>query len=315
MDAPGFRGQAEFYSAGSEGIYYFSPGVSNREPSGPPNNDYYYGWEYGDGLYSSDYNGNASAVKVDGANAYNAAGTPVKDYDGGGPEGNTKPAGWHPLGSDVQVAANGDVKITETDTFWICNDPSVYPATVASCDTVHDSGVHFTRTYLRTNDGTRIDVTDTLASADNAAHNVFLQYYNYVYAYEYPAWHFDGEPDNQWSVAGDDTQLNNPGTPGSIVWRDNEYPDDQSDTPNGSLVWLTQPTRIWFNDDSSYAMFEHNVAIPAGGSSTVQHVFQVANLSSTAWLRPTPCSTRPATRSSRSPRRPTARRPTARRRR
>jgi hypothetical protein len=282
VDAPGFRGQAQFYSAGSEGIYYFSPGVSNREPSSPPNNDYYYGWEYGDGLYGSDYDGNASATRVDGFNAYNASGTPAMDFDGGGPEGNTKPTGWQPLGSDVQVAANGDVKITETDTFWICNDPSVFPANTTSCNTVHDSGVHFTRTYLRTNDGTRIDVTDTLASADNAAHNVFLQYYNYAYAYEYPAWHFDGEPANQWSVAGDDTQLNNPGTPGSIVFRDNEYPDDQYDTPNGSIVWLTQPTRIWFNDDSSYAMFEHNVAIPAGGSSTVQHVFQVANLSSTA---------------------------------
>ena len=282
VDAPGFRGSAEFYSAGSEGIYYFSPGVSNHEPSQPPNGDYYYGWEYGDGLYGSDYNGNGSAVQVDGLNAYNAAGTPMADYDQGGPESYRKPAGWQPLSSDVQVAPNGDVKITEVDTLWLCDDPSVFPATDTSCATVHDSGVHFMRVYLRTNDSTRIDVTDTLSSADGQAHDVFLQYYNEAYAYEYPAWHFDGDPAGSWSVVGDDFQVDNPGTPGGMTWRDNEYPDDQYDSPNGSLVWLTQPTRLWVTDTSSYPMLEHDVTVPAGGAATVQHVFQVANLSSTA---------------------------------
>jgi len=282
VDAPGFRGSSEFYSAGSEGIYYFSPGVSNREPSQPPDDYYGYGWAYGDGLYAYDYNSAGSSIKVDGANAYNAYGTPTNDYDQGGPEGSRKPAGWQPLSSDVQVASNGDVKITETDTFWVCNDPSVFPATDTSCDTVHDSGVHFSRVYMRTNDSTRIDVTDTLNSTDGQAHNVFLQYYNEADAYEYPSFHFDGEPANTWSVVGDDTQLDNPGTPGGFAWRDSEYPDDQYDTPNGSLVWLTQPTRIWFNDDGYYPIVEHNVSIPAGGAATVQHVFQVANLSSVA---------------------------------
>jgi Glucodextranase, domain B len=284
VDAPGFRGSVEFYSAGSEGIYYFSPGVSNREPSGPPNASYayYYGWEYGDGLYSGDYNNTGSAIRVDNQNAYNASGTPMHDYDGAGPEGSRKPAGWQPLSSDVQVATNGDVKITEVDTFWLCDDPSVFPATVASCANVHDSGVHFTRVYMRTNDATRVDVTDTLASADGHAHSVFLQYYNEADAYEYPSFHFDGEAANSWSVVGDDTQLDKPATPGGIAWRDSEYPDDQYDTPNGSLVWLTQPSRIWFNDDGYYPIVEHNVSVPAGGAATVQHVFQVANLSSIA---------------------------------
>ena len=281
IDAPGFRGTTEFYSAGDTGIAYFSPGVSNREPSQTPDSSDY-GWYYGDALYGSDWDGNASATRVDNQNAYNAYSTPAKDYDGAGPEGNRKPAGWQPIQSDVQVAPNGDVKVTEIDTFWLCDDPSVYPATVASCANVHDSGVHFTRVYMRTNDSTRIDVTDTLSSIDGQPHNVFLQYYNYDYQYEYPAWHFDGEAANSWSVVGDDTQIDSPGTPGGIAFRDNEYPDDQYDTANGSLVWLTQPSRIWFQDNGEYPLLEQNLSIPAGGSATVQHVFQVANLSSTA---------------------------------
>ena len=282
VDAPGFRGSTEFYSAGSEGIYYFSPGVSNREPSESPDDYTGYGWEYGDGLYANDYDSDGSAIHVDNENAYNAYGTPVRDYDGADPEGNRKPAGWQPISSDVQVATIGEVKITETDTFWKCNDPSVFPATPASCASVHDSGVHFTRVYLRINDSTRIDVTDTFTSVDGQPHSVFLQYYNYASSYEYPAWHFDGEPANSWSVTGDDTQIDNPGTPGGVAFRDVEYPDDQYDTANGSLVWLTQPTRIWFTDDSYDPMVEHNVSVPAGGAASVTHIFQVANSSAQA---------------------------------
>jgi hypothetical protein len=280
VDAPGFRGDSEFYSAGNEGLYYLSAGVSNTGPSQTPDNNFY-GWGYGGYLGAKDYDNNAPGVVVDGHPAYNASSTPTNDYDQGGPENSRKPAGWTPIGSDVQVAPNGDVKVTETDRFNLCASDT-FPATDTSCASVSDSGVHFTRVMLLTNGSTKVDMTDTYNSVDAAAHTMSFQFQNYIYQYEYPAFNFTGDPANQWAVVGDDTQFANPGTPGGFAFRDNEYPDDQYDTPNGSLVWTTQPSRLWFNSYGEYPTLDYNLAIPAGGAASTHHVFQVANLSSDA---------------------------------
>jgi hypothetical protein len=280
VDAPGFRGDSEFYSAGSDGLYYLSPGVSNTGPSETAD-DNFYGWGYGGGLFGSNYDSSGPGVIVDDHPAYNAYATPTNDYDQGGPESTRKPAGWTPVSSDVQTAPNGDVKITETDRFNLCADDT-FPATDTSCASVSDSGVHFTRVMLVTNGSTKVDMTDSFASADGQAHSMALQFQNYIYQYEYPAFNFSADPANQWGVVGDDTQIENPGTPGGFAYRDNEYPDDQYDTANGSLVWLTQPARLWFDSYGTYPTLEYNLAIPAGGAATLHHVFQVANLSSDA---------------------------------
>ncbi len=277
----GWIGNAYVESAGEQGLT-LEPTSSDRgdEPAESTDGGGY-GWEAGGEISGSDYDNLRASALVDGKNAFVGAGVPRKDYDQGGAEAVTYPTGFTAPTNGLQVGTNGDVKITETSVLWICNDENVWPPTDLSCASVSDSGVHLNRTWMIPFGGGRVTQTDTLTST-GGAHQVFIQYYNNADHYEYPSWNLPGDASGQWGMVSEGTPLIKPATPGSIVARDNEYPDDQYDTPNTGLTWLTQPAKIWFSDNGEDVQSEYDVSVPAGGGNSVTQVFTARNLSAKA---------------------------------
>jgi hypothetical protein len=265
VDAPGFKGAPQYYSAASDGIVDYTA-VTNRAGYGLANYD---SWDSAADLYGSAHDGR-SKILVDGLDTYNNYSTPEFDPDGGGPLQYGAPPGLESLTYDVQVSpTNGDVKIVESTPLYICPE-GAYPGDAGNCPELQKVGVRLDRTTLQQQDGLVVRVTDSLVSTDAKPHQVKLRYYNQSDFGDGPVWQLPGE--TGFGGISNGTSVGKPATPGSLTGRDWWYGQSVDSQISSTMTWLTQPDRLYFDSyDEPYSEF--TAAVPAGGAAPVSQVF------------------------------------------
>jgi hypothetical protein len=275
-DVQNLRGNWYTYEVGDDPLYQGGP----VNPSNLFSTSYWNGYyliETGGDWENDNNDGTATPVQVDGGHAYTTPQLRHFDFDGGGPEGFTLPAGT----GSVEVtrshnASNGDFTITERYVLYRCNDNAVFPATAASCDTVTPTGVRVDRTKRFVDSGRTVFITDQFVSTDGGAHSVSAEYYDSSSASGYPEYRLPGETNYSMRMWGDVFNWTSPGT---MFIREAEY-GDSSYSGAAAITNEQQPNAtVWDDDDETYTTF--SLSVPAGGSATVQRRYDVGQESTT----------------------------------
>jgi hypothetical protein len=258
----GLTATSYIYDVSSDGLYWFSPtNPTNLTNNGQWNNSapVY----YGAALYRYNQDSDASSIQVDGKNAYTVAGLPYADYDGGGPEGLTYPQGVSSPQASISQGSDGMITINESQPLYFCQN-NTFPPSTANCATVSTTGVRLDRVLQSSDGGKTFTITDNFVATDGAQHAVGTSYYNEAYS---------NNSDSYW-------QFRMPGeTTGSAHnWSDafTWQSADASSVGSGALTELQKPdSSTWDSHERWYQNYSA-VAVPAGGSSALSHVYQVA---------------------------------------
>jgi hypothetical protein len=270
----GLKGNSYLLTVNANGLYRFAP----TNPTTLYNNGYwqhYYPVEDGAALYQGNQDGKASSVRIDGTNAYTVGALPYMDYDGAGPEGYTYPAGVASPQASISQDGNGNVTVTESEPLYFCQDTS-YPPNSTKCPTVTSAGVRLDRTLASSDSGQTFTVTDNLVSTDGAQHTVGANYYNRAdNYYNYIEFRMPGEANASVRNWGDMFRWQS--APATMFWFDT---GDESTSGAGALTELQKPdSTTWGNSRRFYQNYD-STTVPAGGSASLAHIYQVAFLKS-----------------------------------
>lgn len=213
-------------------------------------------------------------ITIDGHNALFASGRNDANY-----LASPFPAATFSIAVDP---ATRDVTITEDQDATRCPDDTL-PPTAARCPSFIMLGVHLHRVIHITTGGTVTNVVDTFSSTDGAAHALSLAYDQYQDEGGHGAGTYQPSYQFPWAGAAfaihdyPDTIGPAPSAPATIYVRDNSTAAD-GDTyyPQGSITASPAPTGATFHRTNDFTL---NFApiVPAGGSSTIQQTFTIAN--------------------------------------
>jgi Glucodextranase, domain B/PASTA domain len=266
----GLTASTYMYDVSSDGLYYFSP----TNPNTLLNHGWWEGYppvEYGAALYQGNQDGDASSIRIDSKNAYTVAGLPYADYDGGGPEGNTFPAGVSTPEVSISQDGNGMITILEQQPLYFCSD-TTFPPNAARCATVSSAGVRLDRTLQSSDGGKTFTVTDNFVSSDGAQHTVGTNYYNEANNYyNYVLFRMPGEQSGTLHDSGD--LFNWQSAPATMFWFDSS---DEGTSGSGALTELQKPDSTTWSGYYYWYQNYGSTTVPAGGSASLTHVYQVA---------------------------------------
>ena len=265
------RGDWYVYEVDDDPLYDGGPTNPTTLFNTPYYNGYYpvetaVDWE------DSNQEGDATAVRVDGQNAYALQNLRQMDYDGGGPEGATYPTGVSSQEASISQDAAGNITIFERYPLYRCESNAVFPPTSTSCDTVTSAGVRLDRTKTTSDGGATFTVLDDFVSTDGNAHSVHTEYYSAAdNDYDYPEYRMPG--DASYATYEDADLFAWTFAPASMMWRNNL--GEGSYTGAGGITTMQQPdTTTWDSYDEWYTRY--NVEVPAGGSSRLEQHYHVA---------------------------------------
>ncbi|MFL5798587.1 MAG: hypothetical protein ACJ77A_11730 [Actinomycetota bacterium] len=220
------------------------------------------------GLPKGNLAGTASAIRVDGHNAYLPYA--VHSYlNGSLGLGLTQPA----LTSTFTFAGNGDVHVVESATLMKCSVDDTYPPTGTSCPDLAGTGVKFTRVGDLFRGAHQIRIRDTLTAIDGHSHTVGLVYAAQVggspsgtTGFIFPGHGSTFQPTapNQ-VVTGLGTKA------GTVFIRsDIEAPSNEVSADTLGLTWSRAPSKVQFSpSDATYFAMPYSVSLPAGGAGYV----------------------------------------------
>ncbi|HEX4490528.1 MAG TPA: hypothetical protein VH914_04895 [Acidimicrobiia bacterium] len=212
-----------------------------------------------------DPNATASAIKVNGHNAYLPSG--VHDFLVGTL---ALPVAQSTLTTTSTIAGDGDVTITESARLMRCSVSDAYPPTPTSCPSIVSTGVKFERVSQVVRGAHQVAVRDTFSSTDGAAHTLTLDYQQTVHQPQTGAagYVFPGHG-SAFAAAAPDEVVSGLGTKAaSMLVRSDLYStngDPSADTL--ALTWSRAPDDITFAHfaASEFAM-PYALTVPAGDS-------------------------------------------------
>jgi hypothetical protein len=260
VEFTGFRASGQLSSFSHNGLedhYSMTPSFEEAQ---------YASWYLAAEMDRLNYDGERNSIQIDGKNAWGGDDVPQFDYDGGGPEPSSAPAGF--TGATTAVshnASNGDLTVVETAPLFRCTDDSL-PVTAGKCPTAVPTGVTLRRTTTVTNEGSRVRVADAFVSTDGAAHTARLEHYNETDDSDYPTWRFPTDADFGFFDEGD--FVTDQPAPGTVQWVDG----DPGSSPGGAMTWL-EPVDYFRFADYDYLLSVRTVAVPAGGESPATTIY------------------------------------------
>jgi hypothetical protein len=271
-DFEGTNGRWYLYELTDDPLYEGAP----TNPATLYNPTYYqseYTIDSGADLRTSNQEGDANSLQVDGQNAYTLQQLPRLDYDGGGPEGTTYPQGVSSFEASIAQDDKGNVTISESYPLYRCADNTVYPPTVASCPTVSSAGVRLDRKKVSSDGGATFAVSDTFVSTDGGQHSVRSDYRNESSTWytNYIDYRMPGEETGSVRLWGDVFQWQS--APGTMFWYDQA---DNTSVGAGALTELQKPEATTWNSYYEWYQRFEGTTVPAGGSTTLDHIYQVA---------------------------------------
>lgn len=264
------RGSWYSYEINDDALYESAP-TDPRTLYNIANWNSYYPIETGGDWESTDQEGDGSALKVDGQNAYVLPTLAMRNYDGAG--GSEYPSGVESVQATMTQDRNGDITITERYPVYFCEDNAVFPSTTSSCPSVRSAGVLLERTKRSSDGGATFTMTDRFVSTDGTAHTIDAEYFNAsANDYEYAEFQLPGE--SSWAVRDDHDVFAWTSAPASLLWRDNT--GDGSYTGSGAITTMQKPdSTTWDADDEWYTRYK-GLDLPAGGASAIEQHFHVA---------------------------------------
>jgi hypothetical protein len=218
-----------------------------------------------------------SALLIDGLNAYLPGSIGPKPTLAGQP-------GFEPLAYSATFDATHDtVTISETDVPVICDPPATYPATVLTCQSMHDSGVQIEQTTTLLPGGLVARVTEHLTSVDGRAHAVdalFGQSISSPGAGQTPGLEFPGQTSFATHAKPDSFATFGPG-PGSIIAIGTPTSAPAVSNPIGAITYNRPPTSADFISATGSAtatfLMHYADAVPAEGSILYDWSFSQAS--------------------------------------
>jgi hypothetical protein len=219
---------------------------------------------------------NASAIRVDGKNAYlpYSISAYLRAATLSGGLGLTLPQPT--LTSSFSRARNGNITVTESAPLKRCSVDNTYPPTPASCPTLVNVGVSFKRVYNIIRSAQQVEIHDSFTSTNGHSHSVTTQYQMTA---PIPASPATGAPGyiyphhaTTFSKATLDKVVTGFGTgPASVIVRSDIYAlsaDDQADTIG--YTWSRPPSKIQFSHtDTGFFAMPYALSVPAHGSATL----------------------------------------------
>lgn len=266
VEFTGFKASGQLDSFSNSGLEsYYGMTTSFEETSNAS-------WETAAEIDRLAYDNERGSIQIDGKNAWGGDDVPTFDYDGGGAEPISAPAGYPGATTTVtQNAATGDVTVTELAPLFSCTDPSL-PASAVKCPSAVSTGVRLERVITVTQDGSRTAIADRFVSTDGNAHAVRVEQYNETDDSDYPTWRFPTDAGFRYFEEGD--YVTDQPNPGTVQWQDS----DPGPSPGGTMTWL-DPIAYFRFADYDYLLSIRNLSVPAGGASTATTVFGASSAS------------------------------------
>jgi hypothetical protein len=225
-----------------------------------------------------------SALQIDGLNAYAPAAI-------GAPGGLSGLPGFEPLAYSARFNSTHDaVTVHETELPTICDPPTSYPPTTASCPSLHDSGLRIDQTTTLLPGGQVARVRQRVSDVDGHAHSIDALFAQSAIAPaqgESPGFEF-GDQKSFATHAKPDTFSAFPPAPGSIVVLGSPASAPAISNPVGTITFSRRPLSADFVNESGgqIATFLMHYAdvVPARGSLVYDWSFSQA--ASTTALAP-----------------------------
>ena len=263
--AAGLAGEFELASltggALDDGVPYGMPALDDEGGA----------WDEGARLFPLDDNGdgNRSQIRIDGHNAYAPDGA-ANLFGGSDANAGLQPTTY----SQSLDTATGDLTVTESANLVRC-PTDVVPPTALSCASFVATGVRWDRAMLIRDGALHARVTDTLLSADGAAHEVDVRIDN----------DFE-ESETGWSLPPFDRlgrydgnvleAAELPAAPFSLLAEEaDDEPDGSIEAGHGSITFAAVPDQLrWTDEDVVEARYTESV--PAAGSVELKHGYSQA---------------------------------------
>lgn len=239
-----------------------------------------YLWFANGALYGDERTGRAYA-QIDGRNAI-APGDPFFQFRPSVTQAYTQPGFPVLTYSFSDGPGPGELTINETDPFVHCfgQESAWPPASSGDCPSFVPTGVVLDRQIVQSADGRTIWITDTWRSTDGAAHTLDLDYDQYFAdSPDHPSFEFPWVGSAYATHVAGDTIPGPAGGPATLFVRGDALAlDGNTQYPQGALTFQPAATLAHFYGTTGVRNFylRFHVVVPAGGTSTVSQVFNMA---------------------------------------
>jgi hypothetical protein len=220
-----------------------------------------------------------SRVRVDGRNAYGPASAANIQF--GAPIPGLPALTW----SVTRDGVTGVTKITEKNPLVACPVGTPYPANGGNCASLSSVGVRLERSYVVTDKGRQVHLTDVWRSTDGKSHVISAFYQSEVHGIDYR-----GIPDTVTDVAfklpwvggfqtfgGDATYPSPSKLANSILVRDsNTSLDGDTILPRGALTF-DFPAKVHRTDYNALNLEASTFTVPAKSSRTLRQSFVIGS--------------------------------------
>lgn len=232
-----------------------------------------------------------SRIRVDGRDAYG----PYSSQDMLSTSIPGMPSLTHSVTRD---GVTGITKITEKNPLVRCPVGTAYPPTEVTCPSFVTTGVRLERSYVVTDGGRQVHLTDVWRSTDGKPHTISARYHHEVHGFDYVT---DADTDVAlklpWlggfqTFTGDATYPGPSKLANSILLRDsNTAPDGDTLLPRGALTF-DFPASVHRSDYDTFTLQASTFTVPAKGSRKIRESLVIGTTDASVLAKATANETR-----------------------